>query len=297
MSRFPGTGPFTKIPLTGGMLSQSGLTTFNADRAVDGIGDVYGTASGGQTSTTLTDSTRGWPVNVWAGCTVTITFGPGSGQVRTVSSNTANTLTVSVAWSTTPVSGSSQYVISGLAAWTTTSASIGAYILIDLGASPAFPQMLRLDPFGYPDWGDRNSDFVPGFEGLIVPGRDNGRLRFLGEPSARCRYDFEYSDNLSAWTTVARLGWGSCPVPPGYGMLSASNDAKRMTPDDPGWYLADCWGPATSMPAVVLDGITWWPAGTYGFGDGAAHRYWRLRLTAIAGGGIPFSELSLYTCQ
>src|SRR3989475_13071821 len=60
----------------------------------------------GQTSTTLQDTTKAgikaWTVNQWAGFVVTITAGTGAGQTSTVSSNNANTLTVSPAWATTP---------------------------------------------------------------------------------------------------------------------------------------------------------------------------------------------------
>src|SRR3989449_417487 len=66
------------------------------------------------TSTTLQDThksgTTAWPPNVWAGRVVIINAGTGAGQTNTVSSNTANTLTVSSAWTTTP-DGTSKYVI------------------------------------------------------------------------------------------------------------------------------------------------------------------------------------------
>src|SRR2546430_1947239 len=64
-----------------------------------------------QTSTTLQDRTKSWTVNQWAGHLVRITAGTGAGQTSTVSSNTANTLTVSPAWTTIP-DGTSKYAIS-----------------------------------------------------------------------------------------------------------------------------------------------------------------------------------------
>ena len=64
----------------------------------------------GQTSTTLQDVDKSWTTDEWAGRRVNITAGTGAGQTRTVSSNTANTLTVSPAWSLIP-DGTSQYVI------------------------------------------------------------------------------------------------------------------------------------------------------------------------------------------
>lgn len=60
-----------------------------------------GTASAGS-STTMTDSSRAWAVNSKTGWGVTIVAGTGAGQARTIASNTATALTVSVAWDTVP---------------------------------------------------------------------------------------------------------------------------------------------------------------------------------------------------
>lgn len=80
---------------------------------VDGAGD-FGTATGTQTSTTLGDTSKAWTTNQWATRTVRIVSGTGAGQTRTISSNTGTVLTVSVAWGTTPVAGSSKYTIDGV---------------------------------------------------------------------------------------------------------------------------------------------------------------------------------------
>src|SRR3989449_45962 len=63
-----------------------------------------------QTTATLQDLTKTWIADQWAGRPVTIKAGAGAGQTSTVSSNTANTLTVSPAWVTTP-DATSEYVI------------------------------------------------------------------------------------------------------------------------------------------------------------------------------------------
>jgi hypothetical protein len=70
-----------------------------------------GTATGTQTSTTLRDTSKGWIVSQFAGAQVTIIGGIGVGQVRTVVSNTGNTLNVTPAWTTTPVAASTTYAI------------------------------------------------------------------------------------------------------------------------------------------------------------------------------------------
>ena len=62
------------------------------------------------TSTTLTDASGGWLVNQWAGNRVVLTAGTGSGQTRTIASNTANTLTITQAWDTVPNATSSYQI-------------------------------------------------------------------------------------------------------------------------------------------------------------------------------------------
>jgi hypothetical protein len=70
-----------------------------------------GTATGGS-STTLTNSAKGWATNQWANSQLRITAGTGAGQIRTVASNTATTVTLSSAWSTAP-DATSQYSLEG----------------------------------------------------------------------------------------------------------------------------------------------------------------------------------------
>jgi hypothetical protein len=70
-------------------------------RETDGTGFDSGTATAGGGST-LTNSAETWTVNQWAGYRVNIFSGTGSGQSRTVASNTSTVLTVSSAWSVTP---------------------------------------------------------------------------------------------------------------------------------------------------------------------------------------------------
>lgn len=66
---------------------------------------VTGTATAGAASA-LTDTGATWSVNEWTGATITITSGTGSGQSRTVASNTATVITTSTAWTTNPAAGS-----------------------------------------------------------------------------------------------------------------------------------------------------------------------------------------------
>lgn len=63
-------------------------------------------------SSTLVNSSKNWFLNQWSNYQVRIVSGTGAGQVRTISSNTATTLTVSAVWTVTPDS-TSGYVIEG----------------------------------------------------------------------------------------------------------------------------------------------------------------------------------------
>jgi len=68
-----------------------------------------GTASAGGVST-LTDASKTWVVDAYTNCVVVITAGTGSGQTRSIASNTATILTVAAAWGTPP-DGTSVYEI------------------------------------------------------------------------------------------------------------------------------------------------------------------------------------------
>lgn len=66
-----------------------------------------GISTGGNTSTTINDSTANWKINSFAGSRVVITVGTGTGQSRTVVSNTKTQIVVTPAWSVPiPTNGS-----------------------------------------------------------------------------------------------------------------------------------------------------------------------------------------------
>lgn len=70
------------------------------DLVVD-VRDDYGTATDAA-ATTLEDTDKSWDTDEYDGYWVRITGGTGSGQIRPIASNTADTLTVTGAWATTP---------------------------------------------------------------------------------------------------------------------------------------------------------------------------------------------------
>ena len=70
-----------------------------------------GTATSG-TGTTLVQTGKTWQASQWINSQLRITAGTGAGQIRTISANTADTLTVSLGWTTNP-DATSQYAIEG----------------------------------------------------------------------------------------------------------------------------------------------------------------------------------------
>lgn len=73
---------------------------------------LEGTASAGGAAT-LTDSTQSWVANAYQNLTVTIVGGTGTGQSRTIASNTDTQLTVSTSWTTNPDNTSKYFIGSG----------------------------------------------------------------------------------------------------------------------------------------------------------------------------------------
>lgn len=98
----------------GGTVDQAGLTPTEGRYLVTDTG----TASAGA-ATTLTDSSKSWPVNAHVGRMVRITGGTGSGQVKYIISNTATALTISGAtggsgnWATNPDNTSTYTIYEG----------------------------------------------------------------------------------------------------------------------------------------------------------------------------------------
>lgn len=102
----------TGLPATWGGDGKMIATPSFVDNGVD-LNFATGTATT-STSTTLadTDSGKNWAVNQWANFQVHIVSGAGAGQIRTIASNTSNTLTVASAWTVTP-DATSVYHIEG----------------------------------------------------------------------------------------------------------------------------------------------------------------------------------------
>jgi hypothetical protein len=121
----------TTLTISSGLTNWA--TTPVAGSTVYSLITPAGTATGVQSSTTLQDTSKTWTVNQYAGAQITLTGGTGAPQTRIIASNTADTLTVSSAWTTTPVSGSTVYSVAynvpeGVITLKTHSSTLGASV-------------------------------------------------------------------------------------------------------------------------------------------------------------------------
>jgi hypothetical protein len=93
-------------PQTGADVEDNiGYYAWNDPTQIQRYTDDSGTVTSA-TNNTLTDTSKTWTTNQWANYTVKIISGTGAVQVRTISSNTSNTLTVSGNWYINPYSDS-----------------------------------------------------------------------------------------------------------------------------------------------------------------------------------------------
>lgn len=110
------------------VITVDGNWTTNPDNTtiyqiIAGLRVCTGKATSGA-ATTLTDSNAAWGTNTWKGFTLAIVSGTGSGQTKTITSNTATAITVST-WGTNP-DNTSVYEIRKGATVTTVVEGIGS---------------------------------------------------------------------------------------------------------------------------------------------------------------------------
>lgn len=148
------------------------------------IEGTWETASGGTataaTSTTLTDATKSWTPNAFAGMNVEMLSGAASGQSKVITSNTATQITISGTWSVTPAFGDFYRVIKLPDATTNYSirdgAADGSTYAIKQLANPTGTTGYQLfksacRPAGYEVTVTYNEDkFTPVFEGGVSTG-------------------------------------------------------------------------------------------------------------------------------
>lgn len=88
--------------LRNAVVIDSNSTITNLTFYTDSSDSEIGISSGSNTSNTLNDVVKLWTNNEWQGMDVAIASGTGTGQVRSIISNTSDQLIVSPAWSNNP---------------------------------------------------------------------------------------------------------------------------------------------------------------------------------------------------
>jgi len=107
------TNSYTNLSITGlaASLGTDGKLVATPS-IVDGAFKQFATGTAtSATATTLTQTGKTWTASQWINSQVRITGGTGAGQIRTITANTADTLTVAT-WTTTP-DATSTYAIEG----------------------------------------------------------------------------------------------------------------------------------------------------------------------------------------
>lgn len=110
---------FIRLIATDGQNSSGGISNSYILMDTWPLSSLSSGAATSATSTTLVDSGKTWTAHAYqsSGAVnyfVQITGGTGAGQMRTLNDNTATTLTVSYAWSTTPDTSSTYAIYQGL---------------------------------------------------------------------------------------------------------------------------------------------------------------------------------------
>jgi prepilin-type N-terminal cleavage/methylation domain-containing protein len=108
---------FIVRPLRNATASSVTITGTSPNQTVSfSVIEDFSRSTGGNSTTTLIDSTKSWTSNQWSNYYVYINSGTGAmstdSQKKQISSNTSSQLTISSAWSTTPDSTSDYKILS-----------------------------------------------------------------------------------------------------------------------------------------------------------------------------------------
>jgi RHS repeat-associated protein len=170
--RTPNLAPKARVSYVASYYDRADRLTDQVDVGTVG-GLTSGQSTGGNTATTLNDTTQMWQTNQWAGLAVEIIAGTGAGQVGTIASNTNNQLTVTSAWTTVP-----------------DATSLYAVAYVPPAAVPARSDTVLVSSYGY------KADAVTRVALTATGG--TFKLIYNGTPTAAISYNAAASDVQSA---------------------------------------------------------------------------------------------------
>jgi RHS repeat-associated protein len=129
-----------------------------------------GTSTGGNTATTLNDTSASWMPNQWEGRTVAIISGTGAGQVGTIAANTNNQLTLATPWTNIPDATSvyafqgdrRRFVYDGFDRLTSTIDSVANQMVYQYDPAGNMVQVTHFGPVDGPSPTSDGPDVLPG---------------------------------------------------------------------------------------------------------------------------------------
>jgi len=104
-------GNQNNVPVTGQVCTNGKNDDCDGYTDENGLGFVATGIVDSANGNSITDTSESWTADQWAGLTLKITSGTGSGQERTITSNTSTKINVSAVWTTVPDNTSNYQVI------------------------------------------------------------------------------------------------------------------------------------------------------------------------------------------
>ena len=221
----------TNLPSAWGTSGQL-LSTPSLDLPAD-----TGTSSGSNTTTTLNHTSKTWVVNGWSNYQVRIIAGTGAGQVRAIASNTANALTISVAWIVTP-DATSVYSIEGnddnLYLLGNGAVTIYRYSISGNTWTALTPTAARAGVMaggGTAEWIGKVDKWAQGTMATAAPGKQLGRFIYSFRGGSQAHLDI-YDIALNTWVSAVPYGGqgeifgsGSCSCYDGHSRILISKES------------------------------------------------------------------------
>ena len=216
-------------------------TASELDVDEDEITLVSAFAVSSATTTTVVKTSAGWTTNAYANKWAKVTTGKGQGQIRQISSNTADTLTVSEAWTTTLDTTSMVEVVTATAEATQTFGVVASepwsverkaylvkltsagvpYLELDSALTARYDVGIPLPPMHYLIGGDVRFEDPDDRSELALIGwgeRMNARYPYCASVLGQTLY---LAGTAVDWSDVVSLDLRYAPIPPA---LTATTD-------------------------------------------------------------------------
>jgi hypothetical protein len=224
-------------------------TASELDVDEDEITLVSAFAVSSATTTTVVKTSAGWTTNAYANKWAKVTTGKGQGQIRQISSNTADTLTVSEAWTTTLDTTSMVEVVTATAEATQTFGVVASepwsverkaylvkltsagvpYLELDSPLTARYDVGIPLPPMHYLIGGDVRFEDPDDRSELALIGwgeRMNARYPYCASVLGQTLY---LAGTAVDWSDVVSLDLRYAPIPPALTSTSRTVPIRRWS--------------------------------------------------------------------